>query len=615
MKVKKSLLFFALLCTLAACGGNNSSSSSKQSVPQAPTSTSSTPVVSSSSSTSVVSSSSSTPVVSSSSSTSVVSSSSSSTSSVDDLYDKVEYIRNELVKGEIATVRGVVVKHNYTGQSTPYITGFWLADKTGSIYVYGENVAKSVKVGNTVVVKGVKEYYIPQNDAGAAASVNYKGMLQLTSPEILENDNKTSLVIDKNVITTTTVKDILETPLTEDITGKIFRVKGRWSKVTPADFTNYYLNDLNRVDSIMAYTQSNGKDYKWTDPYDGKTVEMLIIVSIGKPGVGAWRMCPVSFIDDNVQVSAQEEANYAAERLLNEFADTYNTETTVTFAKEDEFLAGSNRTISSSSNQITVNNGETENSVVISASELGKITIEASVTFDGATGTAIKEIEIVEKPKVPSTPIAEVKEMEDGSEVTIEAVVAKVTYKGSMTPQGLFLADETGTIVLRCEDNKLDLIADIKDGNKVVVKGTVAHYVKNAGHASNAGYSGDLQLTNPEIIDVDTNAHEIPVTSYTESSITEIMNTLPSTNISSSMFIVRAKVIKNVNAYATSYNLAEVDGGAASLPLYSQNSGNDFKWLDEYEGQEVTIIVAVQNLNLKASGSHWRGLPIKVITE
>lgn len=594
MKVKKSLLFFALLCTLAACGGNNSSSSSKQSVPQAPTSTSSTPVVSSSSS---------------------LSSSSSSTSSVDDLYDKVEYVRNELSEGEVATVRGVVVKHNYTGQSTPYITGFWLADKTGSIYVYGEEVAKSVEAGNTVVVKGAKAYYIPQNDQGAAASVNYKGMLQLTLPEILENDHLTTGTPSTSAITFTTVKDILEIPLTEDITGQIFCVKGRWSKVTPADFTNYYLNDLNRVDSIMAYTQSNGKDYKWTDPYDGKTVEMLIIVSIGKPGVGAWRMCPVSFIDDNVQVSAQEEANYAAERLLNEFADTYNTETTVTFAKEDEFLAGSNRTISSSSNQITVNNGETENIVVISASELGKITIEASVTFDGATGTAIKEIEIVEKPKVPSTPIAEVKEMEDGSEVTIEAVVAKVTYKGSMTPQGLFLADETGTIVLRCEDNKLDLIADIKDGNKVVVKGTVTHYVKNAGHASNAGYSGDLQLTNPEIIDVDTNVQEIPVTSYTQSSITEIMNTLPSTNISSSMFIVRAKVIKNVSTYATSYNLAEVDGGAASLPLYSQNSGNDFKWLDEYEGQEVTIIVAVQNLNLKASGSHWRGLPIKVITE
>ena len=39
------------------------------------------------------------------------------------------------------------------------------------------------------------------------------------------------------------------------------------------------------------------------------------------------------------------------------------------------------------------------------------------------------------------------------------------------------------------------------------------------------------------------------------------------------------------------------------------------KNLDEYVGQEVTIIVAVQNLNLKASDSHWRGLPIQVIAE
>lgn len=565
-------------------------------------------------SSSIKKASSSSPVVS----TPAPSTSSSLTSSSinnDDIYDSVKYVREELGEGEVAIIKGVVVKHNYTGQSTPYITGFWLADKTGSIYIYGEEVAKSVEVGNTVVVKGAKAYYIPQTDSGSAAAVNYKGMLQLTLPEIIENDGLTTGTVNTKAITFTTIKEIQDIPLTEDITGQIFCVKGRWSKVTPADFTNYYLYDLNRVDSIMAYTQCNGKDYAWTDSYDGKTVEMLIIVSLGKPGVGACRMCPVAFLDDAVEVSAQEEANYAAERLLAEFADTYNTETTITYAKEDEFLAGSNRKVTSPSSQVSVNEGEEENSLTIAASELGKITLEATVTYEGATGVAIKEIEIVEKPKVETNTIAEVKTMEDGTQVTVEAVVAKVTYKSSMTPQGLFLADETGTILLYCGSATQALIADIKDGDKVTLKAIVTHYVKNADNAANENYTGDLQLTDPEIIDVDTNAHEIPSTSYTESSISEIMNTSPSTNLSSSMFVVRAKVVKNQNTYATSYNLAEVDGGAASLPLYSQNSGNDFKWLDEYAGQEVTIIVAIQNLNLKASGSHWRGLPIKVITE
>lgn len=588
MNAKKFISLLALVCSLGvmACGGNNDSSSSKKA-------SSSSPVVS-------------TPAPSASSSLT------SSSINNDDIYDSVKYVREELGEGEVAIIKGVVVKHNYTGQSTPYITGFWLADKTGSIYIYGEELAKSVEVGNTVVVKGAKAYYIPETDSGSAAAVNYKGMLQLTLPEIIENDGLTTGTVNTKAITFTTIKEIQDIPLTEDITGQIFCVKGRWSKVTPADFTNYYLYDLNRVDSIMAYTQCNGKDYAWTDSYDGKTVEMLIIVSLGKPGVGAWRMCPVAFLDDAVEVSAQEEADYAAERLLAEFADTYNTETTITYAKEDEFLAGSNRKVTSPSSQVSVNEGEEENSLTIAASELGKITLEATVTYEGATGVATKEIEIVEKPKVETNTIAEVKAMEDGTQVTVEAVVAKVTYKSSMTPQGLFLADETGTILLYCGSATQALIADIKDGDKVTLKAIVTHYIKNADNAANENYTGDLQLTDPEIIDVDTNAHEIPSTSYTESSISEIMNTAPSTNLSSSMFVVRAKVVKNVGTYATSYNLSEADG-SASLPLYSQNSGNDFKWLDEYDGQEVTIIVAVQNLNLKASGSHWRGLPIKVI--
>lgn len=79
----------------------------------------------------------------------------------------------------------MVVAYNYTGQSTPYITGFWLADQTDKIYIYGEDVAKSVQPGNKVTVLGTKAYYIPQNDAGSAAAINYKGMVQLTSPSLL----------------------------------------------------------------------------------------------------------------------------------------------------------------------------------------------------------------------------------------------------------------------------------------------------------------------------------------------------------------------------------------------------------------------------------------------
>lgn len=603
----KKFLMLAILGTIVLSGCAQSKENSSKN------NNSSSSLINSTTSSSLISASSNNSS-STSMSSNVVNSSLSSTSKADDnKYTKISDVRNELIPGDYATIKGVVVKHNYTGQSTPYITGFWMADESDCIYVYGEMVAKSVEVGNMVVIKGTKDYYIPNTDTGAASSTNYQGMLQLTQPELIENDGKTDNEIPLGVIEETTVANLSNIPLNDDISGKIYKVKGRWSKVAPADFTNYYLTDLNRVDSIMAYTQSNGKDYSWTNSYDGKTVEMLIIVSLGKPGVGQWRMCPVQFLNDNILVSNLEEATYAAERLLNLFANEYNTATNIAYPIEDELLPGCTRTISSSSNMVGINNDGINEVVYIQTTSLGKINIEAIATYNGETASVKKEIEIVKKQDYDVISIAEARKQNDGEIVTLEAIVAKVTYKQSMTPQGLFLADDTGSIFLYCGASTQDLIKDVKDGNKVTLKATIDHYIKDANNAANANYLGDFQLSNPEILNVDTNTYDIPKNSYVESSITEIMATLPENNITSNMYIVKAKVIKNVNQYSTSYNLAEVNGGSASLPLYSQNSGNDFKWLDEYVNDEVTIIIGIQNLNLKKSGSHWRGLPIKVI--
>lgn len=247
---------------------------------------------------------------------------------------KINEVREKTNVGEVVVIRGVVVKHNYTGQTTPYITGFWIADDSGSIYIYGENSAKSVKEGNTVIVKGKKSIYIPSNDTGAAASMNYSGMMQLISPEILENDNANS-EIPQSAISEIKISELNKIPLSTNISGNIYKVKGSYSRVAQSDFVNYYLNDFNKVDSIMAYTQSNGKDYKWTDEYAGKNVEMLIIVSLAKPGVNSWRMCPVSFLNDDIIVSDEEEATYAAQRVLSKFNNTYNVDTVVEIAKEE----------------------------------------------------------------------------------------------------------------------------------------------------------------------------------------------------------------------------------------------------------------------------------------
>lgn len=531
---------------------------------------------------------------------------------------KIKDLRDEKNIGEIVTIKGVVVKHNYTDQSTPYITGFWIADETGSIYIYGEKSAKTVQEGNLVTVKGTKGFYIPNNDTGAAISMNYTGMMQLTNPEILDNDGKQN-EIPSSTITETTISEINKIPLSINISGNIYKVKGSYSRVAQSDFVNYYLNDFNKVDSIMAYTQSNGKDYKWTDGYDGKNVEMLIIISLAKPGVNSWRMCPVAFLNDDIKVSDEDEATYAAQRVLSKFSSTYNVDTLVEISKEEEKLSGSEVSITSTSNNVLVTENNNILNVNILTSTLGKFEITVTVKYKTATISLNKEVEIIKKSDFETISISEVKNKEDGTIVTIEAVVAKVTYKSSMTKQGLFLVDDSSSIFAYFGTSVASQLENVEEGNKIVLKAKVDHYIKNATNALNENYSGDFQLSNGEILNIDSNIYDIPVSSYSDSTVTNIALTKPENNITSNIYKVRAIVVKNVSTYATSYNLKEVNDlvpsgtTASSIPLYSQNSGNDFKWLDEYDGKEVTILVGVQNLNLKTSGSYYRFCPIKVL--
>lgn len=515
--------------------------------------------------------------------------------------------------GTLVTIEGIVVTHNYTGQITPYITGFWIADQTGSIYVYGEVAAKSVQVGNRLTLSGTIGHYIPTNDQSGADAVNYKGMLQIASPTIISNDGQITNEIPQGAITETTIEDIEKTPLSTDITGNIYKVKGRYHVYDNGEFTNYNLDDLNRVDSILAYTQSNGKDYAWTNDLNGKTLEMLIVVSIGKPSAAAWRMCPVKSLGE-VSVTAQEEANYGARRALNAISDSYNTDTTVKVLIADPLLEGLTVSYTSTSDKITISQVELENNIIISTSETKEVQITAIANYSGASASLSKTISLTGKPTFNSITIAEARAKNDGESVTLEAVVARVTYAGSMTKQGLFLVDSTGSMFAYNSTATNANLTNVQNGNKVVVTGKLAHYIKDATNAASEGYSGDFQITEVTVDDLDTNIYQIPAGGViSTSTIEEIATTSPHTNITGLVYSISAKVSKSAGAYG-SYTLYGLTDSTKGVPLYSQNNAADYDWLSEYIGKNVVIILGIQNLNLKASGSWYRGCPISIVS-
>ena len=93
---------------------------------------------------------------------------------------------------------------------------------------------------------------------------------------VISND-KGSADFDKSWITESTVKEIMDTPVTEDITAKIFKVNALVKKAPGNGFTNYYIDDIDGVTGSYVYTQCNGGDFGWLDEFDGKICTVYLV--------------------------------------------------------------------------------------------------------------------------------------------------------------------------------------------------------------------------------------------------------------------------------------------------------------------------------------------------
>lgn len=515
--------------------------------------------------------------------------------------------------GSEYTIAGVVSNFVYTGQGTPYITGMFVTDQTGSVYVFGEDTAKSVSLKNYVVIKGNKTYYIPETDSGSAPAVNYIGALQLTSPELLYTDKSTTNPIPEGGITTTySLSGIINTPLSTDITGNIYRIKCRIRKVPGSGFTNYYIDDLNRLDTILCYTQSNGKDFAYLDSYDGESVFIIANIILGKPGTNSWRLYPSNIISNTV-VSAEEEATYALERALKEFPASYGDSLEVTFSKTDTLLAGVTRSISCTSDHVAIVENADDYTLNFTVDTTTTCDISISATYDSVTKTGSKTITLGNKPAYTAITLAQAKAKSDGETVTVDAVVTRLVYKsGTDAATGAFIADDTATFFVYNGADYLNALEGVVEGNKIAFSGTITHYISNADNATANSYSGDFQIADMTLIYNDQVLHAIPTAAITESSIQAISETPATTNISGMTYKVTGKIIKTVSTYYSTYNIKDVTG-TYSLNLYSQKNGSEFTWLDTHLDTEITLYLGVQNAKYSATSLSWRVCPVSII--
>ena len=345
-------------------------------------------------------------------------------------------------------VQGVVATITYSNGKVP--SGVYLVDDTSSIYVYSPEIAGRVEVGEEIKVAGVKTEYILETELGFAQTFGYQGSIQLDKAIFVSSLGKNKDFL-KSWIQETTMKNIMDTPLTNNITTLIHKVTAIVNKVPGTGFVNYYINDLDNETGSYVYTLCNGSDFNYLDAYDGKICTVYVAVHNAKSTDSGifYRLMPIK-VEENTTFSMTDEQKaqfaldyYASKQFLAEYSSDPSLELLTSIS--NEYIPFSDVTVAYTSN-----------------SEL--------VTFNEENDKLVMHI---------ANGVAQVNE-EDGTSVCVKGIV----MSSLVNQTGFYINDGTGVIAVRTTKEEMEGIAI---GNEVVMEGSRKHIVKSG--SSNVGQS------------------------------------------------------------------------------------------------------------------------------
>lgn len=494
-------------------------------------------------------------------------------------------------------VSGTVARITYANGMIP--SGVILVDGTNSIYVYDGDLAGRVKVGNTITILASKTYWILGDETANAEKFGYKGCNQLESATLLENDNGNT-EFDKSWITESTVKQMLDTPVTEDITTTIFKVNALVNKAEGTGFTNYYFNDIDGTTGSYTYTQCNGSDFSWLDAFDGKicTVYLMVLNAKSTTSGCVYRFLPIAVADEGYTFNTDNAAEYAVKyHGVGQFLSSYTGDPQLQLIPSvtSTLLGFENATLSytsADSSIIKIENG------VMSCLKTGTTTVTVTGSYGGKEYSESVEISVTISQQPQSAPTV--------ADAIAAAVGEKVTVKGIVGPSlvnrsGFYLIDETGVIAIITDEANLSTLSI---GNEVVLSGK--RHINTKG---GTGYHGQTCIVDAV---VESNAYGehaySDATFVTGKTVEEFYNLDPLTDYTTTVFVLKATVLVEESAYYTNIYLTD---GSTKIRLYC-SSANQYSWLKAYAGQEITVEIAACNWNDK---NYYTGCVLAVVTD
>ena len=497
----------------------------------------------------------------------------------------------EKAVGDAIEIDGVVASVTYATGFVP--VGFILVDETSSIYVYSSRAASEVAVGNTVTVRGIRDSWILDTEKVNAEKFGYQGCLQLSDAKVVNNDKKTDGVFDKSWIEEITVKDLVETPVTENITTKLYKVTALIKEVPGNGFTNFYFFDIDGETGAYAYTQCNGEDFTWLRKYDNKfcTVYVTALNAKATSSDCYFRFLPVAVEDNGFTFGEADAPKYAVDyQGMTQLKGEYTGDPALTLigSHSSELLGVSGITLEySSDNESVVKfTKNADGTYLMNCPGFGNANVTVTAKLGDYVYSDTISISVVKKTSGDSSSVADAIAAEVGSTVTVTGIVGPSIIHNNHI--GFYLMGEREMIAISFLDGKV--IKDLAIGNTVTIKGT-----------RDSIKSTQIAITNATIVNNEYGSKALPEKVVIDGvAVGEIYKTADTTHI----YRVKATPKFINGGYSKTYEISGVQ-------LYSNNPEIQYIILQDYIDKEVTLLVCLANWN----GKSYKPCVIGVETE
>lgn len=507
----------------------------------------------------------------------------------------------EAAVDSLVKVTGVVSRITFANGMKP--NGFIIVGDNSSIYVYDNQIAIEVAIGNKITLLAKKTMFIASKEASSAKKFGYKGACQLVDGHLLSNDESTN-DLDLSFAQEKTVKEVIETSPSANITSLIYHSNALIKRVQKEgqNFVNYYIDDLDGKTGSYVYTACDGNDFAWMDQYDGKICSVYYTALNAKStstGV-LFRFLPIKIEDNNYQFNKAEAPKFAVEYYgLEQFDTAYSAdpEKEMLTSVTSDLLNFGTATLSYSSNNTDLAYFETgkDGKVIfhINNETEGTATITVTGHLDGQTDfSKTMDIKIV-KPVDVSLAV-NVKAAIDASKGT-ELLVKGVIGPSLVNKNGFYLIDETGSLAVVM--NSTDEFNGLQIGQTVYIKGKRDLFAsaRNGTPSYFESCMTGCQIVKNEFGNVD-----YSTASFIKGKTLADLIALPVTDNyhTAEVYVITAglKFVSTKN-----YSNAYLKDGDSEMRLYCTNAASQYQWINSYvdDTKTYTMEVAVCNWNNK----------------